>query len=220
MRRSLATIAMAAGVLIGAPLVGMFGAGMARAQSLPPALLERAQVMRGPTRADLERHAAQLSAMTPAQREAFAQRAAQWDALVPARQRELRETWQEWQALPASERARVQAAASMYAGLPADQQRALRTQYDALDGSERRGWLLGPELGADYPKLHALFAQVPQAQREDLLAALRVMSPSARTDLSVLAQRTPPQGRDELRTQLLAVPATQRGAWLRARLDR
>ena len=55
---------------------------------------------------------------------------------------------------------------------------------------------------------------------DDLLAALRVMSPSARADLSVLAQRTPPQGRDELRTQLLAVPATQRGAWLRARLDR
>src|SRR3546814_5351733 len=77
----------------------------------------------------------------------------------------------------------------------------LRAKYEALDGSERRGWMLGPVLGADYPKLHSLVSQVPAGQRESLLAALRALSPEARDDLAVLAQRTPPQARDALRTR-------------------
>src|SRR3546814_6839769 len=36
---------------------------------------------------------------------------------------------------------------------------------------------------------------------------------------SVLAQRTPPQERDALRTELLAQPEPQRDAWLRVRLQ-
>ena len=54
--------------------------------------------------------------------------------------------------------------------------------------------------------------------REALLTALRAMPPRTRANLAVLSQRTPPQERDELRTQLLAVPQAQRDAWLRERL--
>jgi len=194
--------------------------GAAFAQSLPPGLLERAQALPAPTGAELQRHAAMLAAMTPGQRAAFRQRVVEWDAQVPARQRERREAWQAWLALPVTERERLQVAASDYAALPVEKQQALRAQYDALDGSDQRGWLLGPILGADYPKLHALVAQVPATQRDALLAALRSLSPQGRADLAVLAQRTPPQARDALRTQLLAVPMPQRDAWLRERLDR
>ncbi|WP_051176385.1 DUF3106 domain-containing protein [Luteimonas mephitis] len=188
------------------------------AQSLPPALLEKAQALPAPTGDELRRHAAVLAAMTPAQRAAFEQRVAQWDAQVPAAQRERREAWQAWRALPEAERQQLRAAAAAFSAMPPDQQQTLRTQYDALDGSERRGWLLGPVLGTIYPKLHALVAQVPPAQREALLEALRALSPEGRADLAVLAQRTPPQARDALRTELLAQPAPQRDAWLRARL--
>jgi hypothetical protein len=202
-------------------LVGLgFAAGAAWAQSLPPGLLERAQALPSPSGAELQRHAAMLDTMTTVQREAFRQRVEQWDALSPARQRERRDARQAWLALPIQERQQLQAAATAYAALPADRQQALRAQYDALDGSDKRGWLLGPVLGADYSKLHALVAQVPARQRDDLLAALRGLSPEGRADLAVLAQRTPPQARDALRTQLLAVPAGRRDAWLRERLQR
>jgi len=193
------------------------GAG---AQSLPPALLEKATMLPAPTRAELQRHAATLAAMTPAQREAFARRVAEWDAQVPALQRERREAWQAWQALPETEHRRLRAAAVAYAALPPDRRQELRAQYDTLDGSERRGWLLGPTLGADYPKLHSLVSQVPSGQRDALLAALRALSPEGRADLAVLAQRTPPHERQALRTRLLEQPEPERDAWLRDRLRR
>jgi hypothetical protein len=215
MRRDLAAVALAAAAFAALPLVG----GAALAQSLPPGLLERAQALPSPTGAELQRHAAMLATMTPEQREAFRQRVAQWDAQVPALQRQRREAWQAWLALPVVERERLQAEATTYATLPDEKRQALRAQYDALDGSDRRGWLLGPVLGADYPKLHALVAQVPAAQRDALLAALRGLSPDGRADLAVLAQRTPPQERDALRRQLLAVPAPRRDRWLRDRLQ-
>lgn len=209
MRREFAALALAAAC-----------AGVASAQSLPPELLERAERLPPPTRAELQRHAAILAAMTPAQRADFAARIAQWDAQVPAAQRERRDTWWAWLALPPAERQRMQAAAAAFAALPPDEQQILRARFDALDGSERRGWLLGPVLGADYPRLHALIAQVPGDQREALLAALRALTPEARADLAVLAQRTPPQERDALRRELLALPASQRAAWLRRRVQR
>ena len=51
------------------------------------------------------------------------------------------------------------------------------------------------------------------------MLALRAASPQARADLAVLAQRTPPQERDALRAQWLAVAPDARDAWLRARVD-
>src|SRR3546814_12221917 len=63
-------------------------------------------------------------------------------------------------------RRQLRAAAKAYSALQPDRQQELRAKYDALDGSERRGWMLGPVLGADYPKLHSLVSQVPTEQRD------------------------------------------------------
>lgn len=194
-------------------------AGGVAAQSLPPGLVERAQAISAPTRAELQRHQAVLTAMTPAQREAFAKRVADWDGLVPAAQRERREAWQAWRTLPPAEQARLRRAAAVFEALPAQQQQRLRDAWTALDGSDRRGWLLGPELGAEYPGLQPLVAQVPEAQREPLLGVLRELTPAARADLIVLAQRIPPQARDALRAGLISQPADQRARWLRDRLE-
>src|SRR3546814_16988892 len=136
--------------------------------------------------------------MTPARRAAFEKGVAQWDAQLPAVQRERREAWQAWRALPEAERRQLRAAAKAYSALQPDRQQELRAKYDALDGSERRGWMLGPVLGADYPKLHSLVSQVPTDQREALLAALRALSPEGRDDLAVLPQRTPPHAPNAL----------------------
>ena len=88
-----------------------------------------------------------------------------------------------------------------------------------LGSAIARGWLLGPVLGADWSRLHALFAQVPPAGRDALLQALRALPAQARDDLAVLAQRTPPQEREALRGELLAQPQAQRAQWLRRRVD-
>lgn len=162
--------------------------------------------------------AARIAALAPAEREALQRRAEAWEALPAAMQGERREAWLAWRALPADERARMQAARAAWRALPVDRQQALRAQFDALDAGIRRGWLLGPTLGAHWPRLHALFAQVAPDEREVLLAALRALGPQALDDLGVLAQRTPPQERAALREQLLAQPADGRAAWLRQRL--
>jgi hypothetical protein len=104
--------------------------------------------------------------------------------------------------------------------LPEDQRQALRERFDALDSSERRGWLLGPVLGADYPALQPLLAQVPEAEHAPLLAVLRAMSPGQRRDLAVLVQRTPPQERGSLRRELVSTAAGSRDQWLWSRLER
>src|SRR3546814_19053398 len=80
--------------------------------------------------------------------------------------------------------------------------------------------MLGPVLGADYPKLHSLVSQVPTEQRAALLAALRALSPEGRADLAVLAPRPPPQDRDALRKELLAQPESHRAPWPRVRQRR
>src|SRR5690606_7491582 len=136
----------------------------------------------------------------------LAQRRDAWDALPHAERGERRERWQAWRELPAGERAALRASALRFAALAPDGQAALRARFDALDASIRHGWLLGPDLGADYPRLHPLVAQVPPDARAALLDALRGLDAQAREDLAVLASRTPPQARAELRVELLASP--------------
>lgn len=189
------------------------------AQHLPPSLQDGAEAMPRDLRARMLERQARLDAMTPAAREDLRRRVAAWDALPAEERRRRREAWMAWQALPPAERETLRIAATAFAALPADQRQALRARFDALDDSERRGWLLGPELGVDWPRLHALFAQVPEAQHVPLRAALRALTPQARADLAVLAQRTPPQARDELRNALLATPLHARGAWLRRQVE-
>lgn len=156
-----------------------------------------------------------LADLDAAARSDLARQRDRWDALSYAERGERRERWLAWRDLAAPERAALRGAAARFDALPADEQAALRARFDALDASVRHGWLLGPDLGSDYPRLHALVAQVPEDARAAVLDALRGLDPQARDDLAVLAARTPPQARAGLRVELLATPAPQRGRWLR-----
>ena len=171
-------------------------------------------------RTRLRQRAATWTGWTAAERAAFGARAAAWDALPPAQRADLRERHAAWQALPADEKAALRAALMRYTGMSIDEQHVLRAQFDALDRSDRRGWLLGPSLGADYPALQPLLAQVPSADHEALLRLLRAMPRQQRIDLAVLVQRTPPQEREELRRALLSISAANRQQWLWLQLER
>lgn len=171
-------------------------------------------------RADLQRRAAAWAGWSADKRESFQQHLAAWDALPRTERAATRERYLAWQALPATERARVLDAASRFRALPAVQQQELRAAFDALDGSERRGWLLGPVLGGDYPALQPLLAQVPVEEHAPLMRALRAMTPSQRRDLAVLMQRSSPPERAQMRSELASLEAERVSAWLWDRLDR
>ena len=162
---------------------------------------------------------ARLQAMTPEQRVQFGQRLAAWNALPLSEREERRARYQAWLQLGAGERDSLRALAAQVDAFPPERKQALRAQFDALDDVQRRGWRLGPVLGRDYPALHPLLAYVSTPQRLPLLDRLRGMDAQQRADLAVLAQRTPPQDRQGLRSELLSVPSAQVAAWLRAKLE-
>lgn len=192
----------------------------ASALALPPSLRDRFAGLPAATQRMLLARDAQWHAMTPVQQQAFRQRLRAWDALPLAIRRERREAWLAWRALPADQRVQVRAAAMAFASLDGTQQQALRAQFAQEDASQRRGWLLGPALGASFVALQPLLMQVPADEREPLLAALRNLTPSERADLGVLAQRTPPQQRDALRRALLSTADGNRAGWLQSELAR
>lgn len=168
-------------------------------------LQQRAETWRGWTAAERARHAARIAA---------------WEALPAAERGEYRERYRAWQALPPAERTRIVQARQRFLTLDEAQRQALRARFDALDGSTRRGWRLGPALGADYPRLQPLLAQVPADEHEPLLRVLHAMAPRQRADLAVLVQRTPPSERAALRRELVSTAAASRDAWLWERLQR
>lgn len=130
-------------------------------------------------------------------------------------QRQRRADYAAWRALPEAERERIRQAAARFNALPADQQQRLRQQFREQDQAFRDGWRLGPQLGLEFPKLHGLFGFVPPEQRETALAVLRQLSPAQLAQLTLVAQRTPPQERDTVRSAFLAVPAAERDSWLK-----
>jgi hypothetical protein len=160
-----------------------------------------------------------LDALPPPPRAAFVQRMAVWDALPREQREDRRARYAAWLELDDIQRMRVRAAAEEISALPPEQQAALRSRFDALDEMQRRGWRLGPVLGADYPRLQPLFGFVPQAERGATISLLRQLDAEQRNDLAVLAQRIPPQQRAVFRQELLTVPAAARSAWLRERRD-
>jgi len=161
---------------------------------------------------------ARLQAMTPEQRVQFGQRLAAWNALPSGEREQRRARYQAWLQLDANERISLRALAAQVEAFPPERKLALRAQFDALDDVQRHGWRLGPMLGRDYAPLHPLLAYVPAPQRLPLLARLRSMDEQQRIDLAVLAQRTPPQDRQALRSELLSVPPPEVAAWLRRKL--
>src|SRR5690606_23675379 len=185
----------------------------------PRALVPETAGARGRSEAISARPARErLAALDAPARDALVRAREAWDALPHAERGERRERWLAWRELAETERAALRGAARRFAALPDGEQAALRARFDDLDASVRRGWLLGPDLGADYPRLHPLIAQVPTEARAAVLEVLRGLDHQARDDLAVLAARTPPQSRAELRVELLATPAAQRGRWLRERV--
>jgi len=190
------------------------------ARALPPELRERLPQLPAAMQHTLLARDAQWQAMTPAQQRALQQRLAAWHALPPSQRRERREVWQAWRALPAADRLQVRAAAIAFAARPLPEQQALRAEFAQLDASERRGWRLGPALGSAFVALQPLLLQVPEAERLPLLDALRALTPAQRSDLGVLAQRTPPLQRDALRRALLSTAQVNRDGWLQSELAR
>ncbi|NUS61038.1 MAG: hypothetical protein HOQ01_08835, partial [Lysobacter sp.] len=142
----------------------------------------------------------------------------EWDAQPRAVQARLRERYNAWRQLDRVAAEAVENAVQAFAQRTPEEQAALRAQFDALEPLDQRGWLLGPAIGVDYPKLQPLLAQLPEAQHAPMLRALRRMTNAERADLSVLAQRVPPQDRADLVRALLSTADDRRGAWLQMRL--
>ena len=155
------------------------------------------------------------SPATPAAPPASTAAPAGFAQLDPQQQRQRRADYAAWRALPEGERERIRQAAARFNALPADQQQRMRQQFQAQDQAFRAGWRLGPQLGLEFPKLHGLFGFVPPEQRETALAVLRQLSPAQLAQLALVAQRTPPQERDAVRSAFLAVPAAERDSWLK-----
>lgn len=147
----------------------------------------------------------------------LAARVQAWDALPVQERHERRARYQAWRELGETDRARLRIAARAFAALPAEEQARLHTLFAAQNRMQQEGWRLGPELGADWPRLQPLFAYVPAGERGALLSLLRQLDASQREDLAALAQRIPPQEREGFRHQLLRVPAAQRADWLARR---
>ncbi|WP_058833495.1 DUF3106 domain-containing protein [Luteimonas abyssi] len=184
-------------------------------QALPPDLVRALEALPAGERARVQQQAQQWARLSPEQQQALRTRASEWDALPPLTRQARRASWESWQALPDDERARLRATAAAYARMSEAQRHELAERYAALDTFERDGWRLGSVLGADWPRLHGLFALVPDDQRVPLLELLRGLDDRARGDLAVIAQRTPPDERDALRRKLLSMAPQARADWLR-----
>lgn len=151
--------------------------------------------------------------------DALAQRTRAWDAL-PARVRgQRRGAWQAWRALAPAERIALRTVARRLRQLPPEQQAQLRARLAAQLPDARQGWWLGPRLGATWPRVAALFAFVPESERQPALRLLRASDHEDIDALERLAQVTPPEDREAVRTALLGVPAAQRRAWVLERLQ-
>lgn len=181
--------------------------GIAGAQALPAAL-------------DESDRNEPVSAAAASAAPSAAQQRARWAALTPVQQADLRARYAAWKDLTATDRVVLRQARERLHSLPDDQQRALRTQFTAMDRLHRDGWRLGSQVGAFYPQLQPLIGYVPVDQRERLLAVLRSLDAGQLEQLAVLAQRTPPQDRDGLRDALLAEAPATRSAWLKRQLAR
>src|SRR5690606_28368818 len=112
-----------------------------------------------------------------------------------------------WAGLDPAEQASLREAAGRFAALPAAEQDALRGRFAALDRMERRGWLFGPELGRDWPRLQPWVGYVPEEERAPALSALPAMDSGQRERLAEVLRRQSPAGRIELRPEMPALPA-------------
>lgn len=151
---------------------------------------------------------------------ALRERLVAWDALPPAERARRRGALAAWDALSDDERQRVASAHAAWLALPEADRTAWHARFDELPADQREPWWLGPALGQWFSPVQPLFAYVPGAEREPLLAMLRALPPSARDDLATLARRLPAAERELLRRELLDAPPAEREARVRERLAR
>jgi len=150
--------------------------------------------------------------LTPAGRDRLRRDLRAWDALPADERARRRGPFAAWQALSVDEREQVRAAARRYAAATPEQQARWRAEFAALPPDRQRDWWLGPSLGQDIAGLAPLFAFVPEAQKPDLLAMLRGLSPVARGQLQLVLSRLDDAGRGRLRQALLEAAPEQRAA--------
>ena len=150
---------------------------------------------------------------------ALARRTRAWDALPAPARGQRRGAWQAWRALAPSERIALRTVARRLQQLPDVQQVQLRARFAAQLPDARQGWWLGPRLGPTWPRVAALFAFVPESERQPVLGLLRESDHEDIDALERLAQVTPPEDREAVRTDLLRVPAMQRRTWVLQKLQ-
>lgn len=159
--------------------------------------------------------------LPPDERDRRLQRLQDWLSLTPAQRTRLRQHYLLWQSLDAAARSAVERQQSALAAMDPQARQAQRAEFDRLPAAQRRALLPAP--GAPDQALEALarlsFSFVPPGERGVTLEALARLDARERDDLRALSLRLAPWQREMLRRELLAVPAGQRGAWLRERLS-
>lgn len=168
-----------------------------------------------------------------AQRLLLLENAALWLRLDSTGQQQLRERLQQWRTLDPSQRARLRLRhdsltqrpiveqqriglqQQRFAALSPPRQQALRAQYAALPAGQRQAYLLGHQARAVAALAQQVFAFVPPEERRATLQMLHALAPEDRAVLQRLAARMPPWRREQLRTELLQLPAGERSRFLR-----
>lgn len=170
------------------------------------------------TRSALVDNARDWQSRTPAQRGQLRHRLRQWNQEAAPDRARLRTPFLAWQGLSSFDRQRLRAAAVQFDAMAPAEQQALREQFAALPADTQRLWWLGPMLGQELAPIASLFAFMPEAERPELLLALRSLSAEARDGLALLAPRLNEAQRQALRRELLAAPPEQRAALIHRRL--
>ncbi|MFA6986428.1 MAG: DUF3106 domain-containing protein [Arenimonas sp.] len=170
------------------------------------------------TRSALAGNARDWRSRTPTQRGQLRHRLRQWNQQTAPDRARLRTPFLAWQGLSSFDRQRLRAAAARFDAMAPAEQQALRDQFAALPADTQRLWWLGPMLGQELAPIASLFAFMPEAERPELLLALRTLGAEARGDLVLLAPRLNEAQRQTLRRELLAAAPGQRAALIHRRL--
>jgi hypothetical protein len=167
-------------------------------------------------RAQLLAHAQLWQTLDAPARARLLARAEAFNALPPLERAQLRLGFERFRRLGGSDRQALAAAEEAFQALPDSQQEALRSEFAALPGGPQSVWA-----GAADSELLSLageaFGFVPAGEREPTLQLLAALDAEAHALLKAMARRLDASQREALRAELLAAPASERAALLRAR---
>ena len=167
----------------------------------------------------LRRNTRHWLGLDAAQRAALTARLAAWDTLPPAQRTQTRAHAEAWERMDESQRARLRASRATLQAMAPVERDAMHAAFEQLGTSERRNLLVAQDELALAEVAQQAFAFVPPEERTATLDMLRGLLPAERLRLATLARRIGPDQRAVLRRELLAKPRSERGAYLRARLE-